>query len=585
VVAAGVAVVTFATFARAIGFGFVEWDDHRLLVDNTAYRGLGPSHLWWMATSALAGHWAPVTWLSFALDWTLWGSWPGGYHLTNVLLHAANAALVYGLAGRLLGAAGGVGPAARQAGALVCALGWALHPLRVEAVAWVTGRRDVLSGFFLLLALWAYLDAAVSQGAPRRRRLLLSVGAYALALGAKAIVMMAPVGLIVLDVYPLRRLPGDVRGWGSRVFRHVWVEKAPYVLLALLGAAAAYLGQRRGSEVITLDTGTWLGAVAVTLWQHLDKTVLPVALSPLYELPAAADWGGAEYWTRAAGVLAVTVSVGLARWRWPAGLAAWAWYLAFLAPVTAMAHAGPQLTADRYSYLPALSLALLIGAGAGVVLEGVRSGRVRRPLAAGVGGLGIVALAGLAGLSVRQVGIWRDTERLWAHAAVVTPDCAICHVNVGHALLERGRPRDALLHFARATALRPDRLGPYRSMGLALVELGRVDEALLWYERGLRLRPESLGIRVSLATALVRSGRLAEAVARLDEARRYHRPDELVRYFGAAVSARPGLPVNRLGLLQAYLALGERGRAREEYEALARLAPDLAALVAGSAAS
>jgi tetratricopeptide (TPR) repeat protein len=200
-------------------------------------------------------------------------------------------------------------------------------------------------------------------------------------------------------------------------------------------------------------------------------------------------------------------------------------------------------------------------------------------------GIAVLAAAGLAALTWQQARTWRDTASLWRQAVRSTPDCAICHVNLGHQLLDAGAPEAALQHFRAAVALRPDRAGTYRSLGRALEALGRPDAAMEAYRHGLARSPQALELRVALAAVLVQAGRLDEAVGVVDDAWRFFEPHGLMRYFEAAARHGPEAPVPRLGLVRAWLALGEPERARTELEALRRLRPDLAAIVAGDRSS
>src|SRR5207302_9378053 len=235
-----VALVTLTAFWSALRNGFVNWDDGMNFLQNVHYRGLGPSELRWMVTTSIGtGQWIPLTWLTLGLDYVLWDIRPAGYHLTSVLLHTANAGVFFFVVLRLLTRAL-PGPSGRgyalAVSARFAALVFAIHPLRVESVAWVTERRDVLSGLFFLLTLLAYLRAADGGGAGCRRWLAASVGFYALALAAKAVVVTLPLLLVVLDVYPLRRLPDRWRDWLAPAVRRLWAEKVPYVLLALVAS-------------------------------------------------------------------------------------------------------------------------------------------------------------------------------------------------------------------------------------------------------------------------------------------------------------------------------------------------------------
>jgi hypothetical protein len=576
-----VAAATALVFFRSLGHGFLEWDDTRLLVDNPGFRGFGWHELRWMVSSTLLGHYVPVTWFSFALDYVFWGLRPVGYHLTNVLLHGVTAGLVCSLVTRLLDRTTAWPATTCVFGGSAAALLWGVHPLRVEAVSWVTGRRDVLSAFLFCLALSAWLRAIDRQGSSRRRWLSAAVGAYALALGAKSIVMVAPLAMIALDVHPLRRLPLDVRHWPAPAFRAVWLEKAPFVALAGLAAATTAIAVPRGIGYQLLSVREWLGKVSVSLALPAWKTIMPLALSPLYEFPRLVDFTAPRFWGSALFVVGITASVVALRRRWPGALVGWVWYMLFLVPVSLMAHAGPQVTADRYGYLPTLGLFAPLGAA-------LAASQLRWRGRAGTWALRLTVLtlvATLATLTWTQQAIWRDTGRLWAHAVKATSDCAVCHVNLGHILLETGQPIAALGHFERAFELRPDRVGPYRSLGLALEALGRRDEAIHWFQRGLELAPGALSVRLSLASVLLAAGRPEEAIRTIDAAWRYYEPAALVPYFADAVRHRPEAPIPRFGLVRAWLAIGEKDRAQVELDVLRRLHPDLAARVALSRAS
>src|SRR5712692_6076920 len=228
------ALSTFTVFLPALGNGFIDWDDGSLLLRNPWYRGLGPANLVWMVTTVRMGHWMPLNWLSFGLDYEIWSLRPFGYHLTNMLLHAGGVAVFFAVARRLLRAAllpRGADIPWLDVGALAAALAWGIHPLRVESVAWVTERRDVLSGIFFLLSLLAYLRWVESRAA---RQYWVALGCFALALMSKSITATLPGVLLVLDVYPLRRL-GDHAGWFGPVARRILIEKLPF---AALSAAA-----------------------------------------------------------------------------------------------------------------------------------------------------------------------------------------------------------------------------------------------------------------------------------------------------------------------------------------------------------
>lgn len=592
-VALGIALVTALVFAPALGNGFVDWDDDVNLIHNGSFRGLGLSHLHWMFSTTLTGHYIPFTWLSFGLDYRLWGMDPAGYHLTSVGLHALNAVLFALVAGHLFRRATTWNPRVVQVAATVAALFFAVHPLRVESVAWVTERRDVLSGAFVLLTILGYLAAADSVGARRRWLLVASLGAYVLALGSKSIAMVLPVVLVVLDVYPLRRL--------RREPRSVMLEKLPFLALGTASAIVAYHAVEGASIITTLERYPWparLAMGAYTLTFSLWKTMLPLALSPLYELPARVDPLAPRFLASIIAVVTITVALVVTRRRWPAGLALWACYVAFLLPVSGvLVHQGPQLVTDRYSYLACLSWALLAGAGAGWLATAAARGAVRAPLARVAAGAMMVGLMGLGLLSWQQTQVWRDTDTLWRHALDIDPQCSVCHSNLGVFQMNAGDPGTALGHLARAVALRPERARYHANLGLVLERLGRDGEAVAQFERALAQFPEYVDALAGMGVALINLHRADEALPYLQRAvalkpdhvlartnlgaglLQLQRAPEAVDQYRRAIAVDAGAPPPHVGLVRAYLALGQTDLAREEYRVVARLDPRLASLL------
>src|SRR5207248_2750971 len=331
-----------AVFAVGLRNEFVQWDDHTNLVDNPLFRGLGPRQLAWMFTTTLMGHYIPLTWLTFGLDYVIWGMQPAGYHFTNLMLHAANAVLFYWVAKRLLRAARpATGEYALRAGAAVAALFFAVHPLRAESVAWVTQRRDVLSGLLFLTSVLTYLRATAAQRHSRRRLLLLaSIAAFTLAMLAKSIVMTLPLLLLVLDWYPLRRL----QGWSwSEGNRHVLLEKIPFFAVALAGAEVSYWGVARDGLVTNYSLASRVALALYSFVFYISKTVLPSDLSPLYELPSHVDVLDTQFLGASIAVVLLSLALVALAPRWPGGLAAYTWYAIMVVPIGGLVHVGHQL--------------------------------------------------------------------------------------------------------------------------------------------------------------------------------------------------------------------------------------------------
>ena len=291
---AAVAVLTFLAFLPTLDNGFVDWDDISNLGDNESYRGIGRTQIAWMFTTFHMGHYIPLTWLTFGLDYAVWGMDPFGYHLTNLVLHAANAALVYWIAVWLLTLAV-PGLSSEWLGlrltAMTAALLFSLHPLRVESVAWATERRDVLCGFFYLLAILAYLRACEAQSASARGRRLwygAAVAAFAISLLSKSMAVSLPVVLLLLDIYPLRRLTLDRAILKEPRQRLVLAEKIPFVILSAAAAVAAVVAVRRGALLAPMSELGIVERVTLATFSlafYLWKMLAPVNLSPLYEMP------------------------------------------------------------------------------------------------------------------------------------------------------------------------------------------------------------------------------------------------------------------------------------------------------------
>jgi len=527
-----VAVVTCATFFPALSNDFVNWDDELTLVTNARYRGFSWSELKWMFTTVHMGHYQPLSWLSFALDYSLWGLVPLGFHLTNILLHSINAVLVYFIALRLfdsnLPKTTTDNRLALIAISCFTALLFSLHPLRAESVAWATQRRDVLSACFLLSTILIYLTTVgkpMASGA-YKRWMAGAIAAFAASLFAKAAGITFPVVLLVLDIYPLGRLSGFPRKWFDRDQRWVLWEKAPFFLLAVIFGIIALFAQHDASALKAIERYGIASRIAQGFYGvgfYLGKTVIPTNLSPLYELPVqhnALDWPFVV-----SGLAVIGISFGLfhLRYRWPAGLASWVIYIVILFPVLGIAQSGPQLVADRYSYLSCLPWALLAGSAVSYVWR--RYGFDQTPgLFAASFGVGLVTLGGLGVLTWVQVQIWHDSEKLWRHTVAVRPDSATAHYNLGVVFSQRGAIDAAERHYKKSLELNPVAPDAHNNLGLLLVRRGEVDEGVRHYEEALRLNPRHKKAYLNLANVallqedLIRALDIYQQVLRIDPA-------------------------------------------------------------------
>jgi tetratricopeptide (TPR) repeat protein len=469
--------LTLAAFLGILQNAFVNWDDPVNFLDNPRYRGLGPVQLTWMFTTFHMGHYIPLTWLTLGADYLVWGMDPMGYHLTSLLFHAATALCFYAVARRLLARALPVGTpdASIVLGAAVAALFFSVHPLRVESVAWVTARRDVVSGLFFLLALLAWLRYVEAPEATRRGWHVGSLVLFACALLSKSLAVGLPVVLVVLDVYPLRRL-GGARGW---LVRGVWLEKLPYLLMAAAAAvvaiAATPASAKASLEALSLGSRALVAAYGVAF--YLFKTVLPMRLSPLYVFVTSVNWA-----VLSSLVVAVVVTVSMRR-RWPALAGAGVAYVALLLPTLGFFAAGPQAVADRYSYLPCLGWALAAG---GLVAWEWAGARVVRAAAAGI-------LALLVVLTAQQVRVWHDSISLWSHAVELQPANRFARINLGGAYAAAGRTPEAIDQYREVLELSREKAPWYEVLGWLYASSGRVAEGLPLLLEALRLEPGRTG--------------------------------------------------------------------------------------------
>jgi len=585
--------VTFAVFSPALGNGFVKWDDYVNLFENQNFRGLHWKQIRWMFTSALMGHYIPFTWLTFGLDYTLWGMNPFGYHLTNLVVHSANAALFYLVALRLFGKSTDLTGSTLRLAAATAALFFALHPLRAESVAWATERRDELSGFFFLLTILMYLKAVAGPSLKGRRWLFAgSLGAYLLALASKSIVMTLPLVLVLLDVYPLGRLQWHRRGQAFRAAWPVLREKIPYFVLGLSGAALSYYVVAASEFLTTFDKYPWsarIGMTAFSLWFYLEKTAVPIWLSLLYELPAQVHPLAARFLLPGLGVLGVTGIVLALRRRWPAGLAVWLYYGIVLGPVTGIVHSGHQLTHDRYSYLSCLGWALLVGAAVGWVARVGATGAARPWFIRAAAAVTMAWIVGLATLTWYQIQVWRDTETLWRYGAESDPECSICHVNLADAFLQRKLYSLAREQYELALQLRPDRTRVHSELGVVLSNLGDSAGAVEHLNRALADYPDNPAVLSNMGLVLINQHRYADAIRylRLALLRKPNhaaaltnlgvaliesgQPKAALPYLVRSTDVNPREPATRFALVRAQLAIGDSDAARAQYEILRTL--------------
>jgi len=505
---------------------FIDFDDGSYIVDNPMVRaGLSIAGVRWAFTTFHVANWHPLTWLSHMLDVTLFGLDAQGHHLTSILIHGLNTALLFVALRRLTGR--------RWPSALAAAL-FGVHPLHVESVAWVAERKDVLAGFFFMLVLLAW-ERHVRRGAGKKWTLSVVIALLALGLMAKPMLVTVPFVLLLLDIWPLGRLrfpPGRGRGMPSP--SQVVVEILPLLALAAISSILTVLAQHTSGAVVAVRSiGPGLRAAnAVTSYAaYLGKTFWPSDLAVYYPYP----FSGIP-WAKTGIALALLASL-----TWATALQArarpylalgWCWFLGMLVPVIGLVQVGKQAMADRYTYLPLIGVFI---AFAWLAASLVRVGRI----GPAIPGLCSAAVAACLALSIVQAGYWKDSETIFQRTLAVTGDNSLVHNNLGAALHTQGRRAEALEHFQEALRIRPDYVDALMNSGVILLDLGRFPEATEMFRQAVRLVPGTSTAHFYLGQALSAQGLSGDAEASLREALRLH-PDsaEAATYLGIVLSAQ-----------------------------------------------
>ena len=540
-----VVVLTLLAFSPLLyqGFEFVNLDDARGIYQNPNYRGLGLAQLEWMFTTPHMGHYQPLTWMSLGLDYLLWGMNPRGYHLTNLLLHLANALLAFALFRRLLQRASpddrGAIPVAAAFGALV----FAVHPLRVESVAWVTERRDVLSGCFYLLALLFYVQRAEQPGSNKPYALCLLF--FLLSMFAKAWGVTFFVVLLLIDAWPLRRFAAR-DDWPKILY-----EKIPFLLIAVVFMFLASWAQAAAGAAKSLaDYGALqrLAQAAYGLCFYPLKTVWPVDLSPLYQLDVRLDPFSLLHLLCIGIVVAVSVALIVWRRRVPWLTVSWFTYAVIVAPVLGFTQSGPQKVADRYTYLSCLPFALL---AAGAVLIFLRRSQKTRATAVGaVTVIPALVLLGLAVLTARQVPVWRNSVTLWEHAVSLDGQSHFALFSLAKGYEDQQRYDDAIRYLRRAIQAQPTAVDPRRTLGILLADKKQqFDAAIAEFEVLARQQPQNPEPHfcIGLSRARQQQHQLA------------------VRSFLIAVRLQPKHRAAHQALGESYARLGNEAKSAEHY--------------------
>jgi Flp pilus assembly protein TadD len=573
--------LTFFVYRQTGTFEFVNLDDNDYVTDNMMVsQGLTWSGVRWAFSTFTLSNWHPLTWLSFMLDRELFGDGAGGPHLVNVFLHAINAILLFYALGGMTGCW------VRSAG--VAAL-FAVHPLHVESVAWVSERKDVLSTFFWMLTMCAYGWYA---RLPTPRRYLAVFAALLAGLMAKQMLVTLPFVLLLLDYWPLRRLGGG-GVFDSRSLRPrpapglVLLEKVPLITLSAVFSAVIYYVQFTAGSMRTgavFPMSLRIGNALVSYVHYLGKALWPVNLSVFYPHPA----GGLEVWkVSAASALLLLLTWATLRFarRHPFLAVGWFWYLGTLVPVIGVVHVGWQAMADRYTYVPLIGIFIIMSWVFPDLPRGGRAGRLLQAAAASV----VVILA----LTARwQVGHWRNSITLFSRSLEVTSDNFVAHFMLGRALVARGDYAAGIGHLKAFVRLRPDLEYGHLSLGDALSKAGRGGEAVAAYEKALELVQDYAEAHNNLGVVLLKSGRLERARHHFTSTLEINpnnagahvnlgalllldgQKEEAVEHFLAALKIEPNTVTAHRNLAALYLREGQTAEAERHQRELLRLDPD-----------
>jgi tetratricopeptide (TPR) repeat protein len=493
------AATTFAAFWPVQKAGFVNLDDPTYVRDNLrVQKGLSGENVKWAFQTFYFSNWHPLTWLSYMLDCQFFGANPAGMHRVNLGLHVANVLLLFLVLGRITGS--------NLASGVVAAL-FALHPLHVESVAWISERKDVLSTFFWLLTMWGYTEYARRRAAGWYVAALLF---FSFGLMSKAMLVSLPFVLLLLDYWPLGRMDRgerSVEGSGYRRWGKLIVEKVPFFLLAGVGSWLAFVAQHRGEAMTTFNVLPFVQRVEnalVSYTRYIGKSFWPVDLAVFYPHPYG--WSRLQVLGATLCLLLVSLLALWSRRRWPFLFTGWFWFLGTLVPVIGLVQVGGQSMADRYTYVPSIGLFITIVWSA---REIIRAKHVPLPIPIGVTAAVLVACAVV---TCRQARSWEDSLSLFERAAGVSGSSAVVRNNLGDALLQHGRTNEANAQFRAALELDPEDYRAWGNLGNSFLREGKLEEAIDYYRKGLLYKPNSAELHFNLAAALNRKGDMSGAM-------------------------------------------------------------------------
>ena len=567
------AAIIWVVFGQTLGHEFVNYDDDLYVYENpVVQKGLTWEGFRWALTYGQIGHWHPLTWLSHMLDCQLYGLQAGGHHLTNILLHTATAILLFLVLRQMTGFL--------WRSAFVAAV-FAIHPLRVESVAWVAERKDVLSAFFFMLTLGAYVRYV--RRPPSKIRYGVMILLYALGLLSKNMLVTMPFVLLLLDYWPLNRLSG----FSPRVLLRRVAEKIPLFVLAVGSCVATALMPEKVPAEYMLSFALRMENAVVSYVTYLWQMIHPSGLACVYPNPV----NDVPLW-QVAGALGLLLAISGVAWAFrkthPCLVVGWLWYLGMLIPVIGMVQISYYAHADRYTYLPQIGLYLLLTWAAADLCAGWRHRRVV------LGGGATVILVALIFCARTQASYWRNSELLWTHTLACTSDNFIGHNNLGNTLLQEGNMAEAVSHFQKALQIKPGYAEAHNNLGNTLLQKGSVNEAMVHYQKALQIKPDYAEAHYNLGNALLKMGNVGEAIAHFQKALQI-KPDyaeahnnlgnallqkgnvaEAIIHYQKALQIKPDNAEARNNLGNALLQEGNVAEAIAHFQKALQIKPDFA---------
>jgi cytochrome c-type biogenesis protein CcmH/NrfG len=489
-------------YIQVVTFDFTSYDSATYVYENQYVKaGLTPKSIHWAFTATTASNWHPLTWLSHMLDVQLYGLNPGWHHLTNVLLHTGNTFLLFWVICLLTGNMVRSG--------FVAAL-FALHPLHVQSVAWIAERKDVLSTFFALLAIWSYVRYAQY---PRVGRFMPVVLFFILGLMAKPMIVTLPFVLLLLDYWPLKRLRLETSKKVAGVLKSIRnstaliIEKIPLFCIAAASCIVTVYAQHAGGAISTLaeiPLHVRIANALISYVSYIGKMFWPSKLAVIY--PYSEVWPVWQIVTAFVLLAGITFLALRCMTSKPWVLVGWFWYLGTLVPVIGLVQVGAQAMADRYTYVPLIGLFIILTWGISELWHRHRFKNF------GAFTIAAAALILLMGLSWKQVGYWKNSVTLFEHTLAVTKNNYVAHNNLGHRLLELGQPAAAIPHFEKALQINPAFEVAHLNLGLALSNQGKFEEATSHYSKALKIKPDYAVAHNNIGNVFYRLGKADEAI-------------------------------------------------------------------------